>query len=204
MMHSKIPQLQTIYASFEARASLFKADAACCKGCAFCCTDAGGIHITTLEGLAIGEAVGRLPKPQRRTVRKLIAKDMNRREKGLPSPCPFLMKNKACMIYSERPFACRRIYSVQTCSKSQPATLNRQVMAIGDKTISLLQQLDDTGYSGHMTFILFMLESPRFLSSYLNGEFKPEKLADFGKSHRIIINRMVSPPPENRSFSLEP
>lgn len=197
MMHSKIPQLQTIYASFETQASVFKANAACRKGCAFCCTDAGGIDITTLEGLAIGNALGRLARQQQKTVRKLMARDMQRREQGLPSACPFLMKNKACMIYSARPFACRRIYSVQTCSQTRPATLNRQVMAIGDQTINLLQQLDHTGYSGHMTFILYMLESPGFLSSYLAGGFKPEEIADFGKSHRIVINRMVAAPPQN-------
>ena len=67
-------------------------------------------------------------------------------------------------------------------------------MAMGDKTINLLQQLDHTGYSGHMTFILYMLEAARFRSTYLDGDFKPEELADFGKSHRIIINRTLSPP----------
>jgi hypothetical protein len=195
-MYPNLPQLQTIYASFETEAAVFKAEAACRRGCAFCCTDAGGIHILTLEGLAIGEALGRLTKPQQTIVRKSMAKDRQRREKGLSSPCPFLMKNKACMIYAARPFACRRIYSVQTCSPSQPPTLSRRVMALGDHAINRLQQLDHIGYSGHMTYILYMLETPRFRSTYLTGDFKPEEIMDFGKSHGIIINRMVSNPPE--------
>ena len=195
-MYSKIAQLRTIYATFETQAAAFKVNAACRKGCAFCCTDAGGIHITTLEGLAIGEAIGRLARPQQMTVGKSMAKDRQRREKGLSSPCPFLMKNKACMIYAGRPLACRRIYSVQTCSPTQPPTLSRRVMALGDHAINCLQQLDPAGYSGHMTFILHMLEAPRFRATYLAGDFKPEEIMDFGKSHQIIINRMVSNPSE--------
>ena len=191
-MHTKISQLESIYASFETRAAGFKSAAACARGCAFCCTDAGSIHITTLEGLAIGEAVDRLARPQKATAEKALVKDMQRREKGLTSPCPFLMKNKACMIYRRRPFACRRIYSLETCSSRRPPILSRQVMDLGDQAIRSLQQLDQTGYSGHISFILHMLKAPRFRTTYLAGEFKPEEIADFGRSHRIIINRVVS------------
>lgn len=36
------------------------------------------------------------------------------------------------------------------------------------------------------------LEVPGFRDTYLAGDFKPEEIADFGKTHQIIINRMVS------------
>jgi hypothetical protein len=65
-------------------------------------------------------------------------------------------------------------------------------MEIGDRTIVALQQLDDTGYSGHLSFILQMLEDAGFRDTYLAGDFKPEVIADFGKTHQIFINRMVS------------
>lgn len=193
-MHSKLDQLEGIYESFETEAGRFKTAAACARGCAFCCTDAGRIHITTLEGLAIRETLERLVRPQRTVVKKALAKDMQRREKGLASPCPLLMKNKACMIYHRRPFACRRIYSLEPCSRQKPPILNRRVMEIGQRTILALQQLDDTGYSGHLSFILQMLENAGFRDTYLIGDFKPEEIADFGKTHHIIINRMVSAP----------
>jgi Fe-S-cluster containining protein len=190
-MYSKLVQLEGIYASFETEAGRFKTDAACAKGCAFCCTDAGCIHITTLEGLAIREAVGRLAKPQRATVSKALAKDMRQREKGLVSPCPFLMKNKACTIYPQRPFACRRIYSIEACSRTRPPILNRRVMILGADAIRTMQMLDDTGYSGHISFILHLLDVPAFRNTYLAGEFKPEEIAVFGKTHKILIHRMV-------------
>jgi len=191
-MHEKISELHPLYDAFEDKAAPFKAQAACCKGCAYCCTDAGAIHMTTLEGLAIQDAMTGLAKSQRTAIKKELAKDMKRREKGLSSPCAFLMKNKACMIYEARPFACRRIYSLETCSRSQPPILSRHVMAFGESTIKALQQLDDTGYSGHLSYMLHMLDAPRFLETYLAGAFKPEEVSDFGKTHQILINRMVS------------
>ena len=189
---AKIPHLQPIYDAFEQAAAPYKAQAACHKGCAYCCTEAGSIHITTLEGLAIQNAMTGLAKPQRSKVKKALEKEMKRREKGLSSPCAFLMKNKACMIYDARPFACRRIYSLEICSREKPPILSRHVMEMGENTIKSLQRLDETGYSGHLSYILHMLDAPRFLETYLAGAFKPEEVTDFGKSHQILINRMVS------------
>lgn len=191
-MYSKIAELQTIYDKFKQEAAPYKQKAACKKGCAYCCTDAGSIHITTLEGLAINQAMAGLAKPQKSAAKKALDKDMKRREKGLSSPCAFLMKNKACMIYDVRPFACRRIYSIETCNREQPPILSQHVMKFGERTIKSLQQLDHTGYSGHMSYILFMLDAVRFMETYQAGEFKPEEVTDFGKSHQILINRMVS------------
>lgn len=191
-MDTKISKLSIIYDMFEEQARPYKTHAACQKGCAFCCTHAGAIHITTLEGLAIGRAMDLLAKPQRAKTQKALNKDMHRREKGLASPCPFLMKNKACMIYAARPFACRRVYSLEICNKEQPPILSRHVMDLGESTITTLQQLDGTGYSGHLSYILHMLNSPKFTETYLAGNFKPEEVTDFGKSHNILINRMVS------------
>lgn len=191
-MYPKISELQSIYDKFEQQAAPYKEQAACKNGCAYCCTDAGSIHITTLEGLAIHRAMAGLAKPQKSAAIKALDKDMKRREKGLSSPCAFLMKNKACMIYSARPFACRRIYSLETCHREQPPLLSRHVMEFGEQAIKALQRLDHTGYSGHMSYILYMLDAAKFMETYMAGEFKPEEVTDFGKSHQILINSMVS------------
>ena len=58
-------KLHAIYDDFENSAAPFKVEAACGKGCAFCCSDAGSIHITTLEGLVIRERIERLPRARR-------------------------------------------------------------------------------------------------------------------------------------------
>lgn len=191
-MESKIQRLDPIYADFETAAAPFKAEAACTKGCSFCCSDAGSIDITTLEGLVIRERLAALPRPRQVALRKALAADMKRRERKAPLACPLLMKNRACMIYDVRPFACRRIYSLKTCSRNQHPIVSRQAMALGDAAIGALQRLDDTGYSGHLTYILHMLDTPAFLSRYLAGAFEPETVTAFGKTHGIVINRRVA------------
>jgi Fe-S-cluster containining protein len=189
-MEEKVHRLQELYDSFESEAAAYKAGAACRRGCAYCCSDAGSIDITTLEGLVIRAELRRLPRPRQLTVRKALSQDMRRREAGQTNACPFLMKNKTCLIYGVRPFGCRRIYSVQACNPNAPPRLSRTVMEIAQETIRQLQRLDDTGYSGHISFILHMLEAPKFLATYLGGEHKPEEVMLFGRAHRIRINRM--------------
>jgi len=95
------------------------------------------------------------------------------------------------MIYPVRPFACRRVYSLHVCTKEKPPQLHRQVMERAAETVKALQRLDLNGYSGHLSYILHMLEAPRFMQTYLAGESKPEEIMAFGKSHGIVINKMV-------------
>ncbi|MFZ5572306.1 MAG: YkgJ family cysteine cluster protein [Thermodesulfobacteriota bacterium] len=190
-MKNKHQQLQKLYADFEQAAAEGKAGAACNKGCAFCCTDAGVIDITTMEGLVILDRMTALPKPRAGLITKALQQDMKKREQGRASACPFLMKNKACLIYDVRPFACRRMYSLRTCSKETPPVVSRRVMDLAGQTIAALQRLDDNGYSGHISYILCMLQAPRFAAVYCAGGFKPEEIAVFGKTHRIAFNRQV-------------
>ncbi len=190
-MEEKQVALQAIYSAFEQTAMSHKAGAACRKGCAYCCTDAGSIDITTLEGLAIRETIRTFTRPRQVELNKALARDMKRREKGQSSACPFLLKNKACMIYDIRPFSCRRIYSLESCHRDRPPIIHRHVMELGRKTIAGLQRLDHSGYSGHISYILHMLAAPKFLSTYLAGEFKPEEITVFGKTHRIVINQVI-------------
>ena len=186
-------RLQAIYDDFEKSAAAYKREAACRKGCAFCCTDAGRIDITTAEGLVIHELMATLPRSRQVALRKALAADMKRRERGQSSTCPLLMKNRACAIYAVRPFACRRIYSLKVCSLEQHPILSRQVMELGDAVIRKLQALDDSGYSGHLSYILHMLDTPAFLATYLAGDYRPEAIMQFGKSHGIVINKMAVP-----------
>jgi Fe-S-cluster containining protein len=190
-MKQKIEKLKSIYDAFEEKTAAYRSEAACTIACAFCCTAAGSIDATSLEVLVIREHIGLLPRVRQKSIQKALAQDIRKREAGIVLPCPFLQKNKACMIYGFRPFACRRIYSLHTCSKDNPPMLNRHVMEEAEQTLKELQQLDDTGYSGHISFIFFMLNNPRFLDTYLAGDFKPEEIMDFGKTHRISINNMM-------------
>ncbi len=191
-MEEKKIKLKQIYDAFEAAAAGYKREAVCRKGCAFCCRDAGSIDITTLEGVVILDRLADLPRSRQVTMKKGLAADMRRRERKKPSACPFLMKNQNCMIYEARPFACRRIYSLKVCGGAQHPVVSRQAMELGDKTIRSLQMLDENGYSGHLSYILHMLETPAFLKTYRAGEFRPEAVMAFGKTHGIIINQVVT------------
>ncbi|MDD9302517.1 MAG: YkgJ family cysteine cluster protein [Desulfobacter sp.] len=188
-MKEKIPVLKEIYRSFEEKTLALKQGQACTRGCGFCCKEAGRIDITTLEGLRIRAAMEKLPKARQKTLTRLFRQEIKLRENNKTVACPFLMKNNACMIYEARPFSCRRIYSVHVCSKDHPPRVSQKVMALADETIKELQTLDHTGYSGHLSYILYMLSVPAFRETYLKGEFKPEQIMEFGKSHGIIINR---------------
>ncbi|MFH1985376.1 MAG: YkgJ family cysteine cluster protein [Pseudomonadota bacterium] len=194
-MKEKEERLKGIYAAYDAVAAAFKTVAACFKGCAFCCTDAGSIDITTLEGVVIQNALSRRPRGRQTGLKKTLAVDMKRRLAGKTSVCPFLMKNRVCEIYPVRPFSCRRIYSLHMCTHDAPPVVSRQAMAAAAVTIGELQRLDDTGYSGHLSSILFMLDQPRFLATYQSGAFRPEEIVAFGKTHRIVINRMAAGAP---------
>ncbi|MEE8576624.1 MAG: hypothetical protein V3T31_05160, partial [candidate division Zixibacteria bacterium] len=95
-------------------------------------------------------------------------------------------------IYDIRPFSCRRIYSIKQCNQNQPV-VHRQAIELADYTISKMQQIDDTGYSGHISFILYLLGKTGFRKAYLTGKFNPGTIMNFGKGHGIIINRFVKP-----------
>ncbi|MCK5350313.1 MAG: YkgJ family cysteine cluster protein [Desulfobacula sp.] len=190
-MKEKIPALSDIYKTFEAKTRGYKKDAACEKGCGFCCKEAGRIDITTLEGLVIRKTMKGFARSRQKSLTKLFQQEIKKRENKVIAPCPFLMKNNACMIYEVRPFSCRRIYSTHVCSRGNPPVVNRQVMEAADQSIKELQQLDITGYTGHLSYILYMLSSPAFLNTYKKGEFKPEEIMEFGKAHKIAINKMM-------------
>jgi len=178
-----------IYKAFEAKTQAYRKDSACAKGCGFCCKAAGRIDITTLEGLVIRKVMKGFSRSRQKNLTKLFQQEIKKRENKVIAPCPFLMKNNACMIYEVRPFSCRRIYSTHICTQENPPVVNRQVMEAADQSIKELQQLDTNGYSGHLSYILYMLSFPAFLNTYENGGFKPEEIMEFGKSHQIFIHK---------------
>ena len=188
----KLAKLDDIYHAFEERSREFRQQAVCRRGCAFCCTQAGSVDITTIEGLVIRDRMSRMAKPVKKQMARQLEKDRRQKERQATCPCPFLLKNNTCRIYQDRPFSCRQLYSLETCGPKGP-TIHRQVVEMARETVGEIQSLDDTGYSGHISYILFMLDNPRFRETYLSGGFEPAEVMDFGKTHRIVINRVVCP-----------
>ena len=130
-------------------------------------------------------------KSRQKSLTRIFQQEIKKRENNIIVPCPFLMKNNACMIYEVRPFSCRRIYSTHVCTLENPPVVNRLAMEAASQSIKELQQLDINGYSGHLSYILYMLSVPAFLKTYEKGESKPEEIMEFGKTHKIAINKMM-------------
>jgi len=150
----------------------------------------GSVDITTLEGIMIRERLAGLKRATAARVAKQINRDIRKKENGEQNRCPFLQKNDRCMIYTSRPFSCRQLYSLKQCGDQGP-TIHRQSVEFAKNAVAMIQAIDDTGYSGHLSYILHMLGSEKFLAVYRAGGFKPEEVMVFGKSHKIVINRMV-------------
>jgi Fe-S-cluster containining protein len=190
MKIEKREKLKELYSQYEKDVAEFKKSAACVKGCADCCIDVGNIDITTLEGIIIHDRVNTFEKSLKSEIKTGLAKNKMEREKGRLSRCAFLKADNTCMIYNIRPFSCRRLYSVKKCDGASP-TIHRQALNLAGQTVKKIQRLDSSGYSGHISYILFLLDGEEFRKLYLYGKFKPQKIADFGRSHGILINRSV-------------
>ena len=184
---NKQKQLSQIYRAFEEKMLTYKEGAFCKAGCSFCCTHFGHVDITTLEGLIIIRHIQEFPKKLLKNLRKKIDANKKEKENSQVSPCPFLKSDQTCLVYDVRPFSCRRLYSVKKCDNKGP-TVHYHAESISGETVTLLQKLDSTGYSGHLTFILHLLQQPAFMDLYLSGGFDPSQIAAFGKSHGMIIN----------------
>jgi Fe-S-cluster containining protein len=184
--------LNEIYADFERDAAPFTKDAVCASGCSFCCTGTGPIDITTLEGMIILERLSVMPKPMHKLVLEKLRRNIRNRLHQKEAECPFLQKNDLCMIYDIRPFACRRLYSMKKCGKDQGAVIHVRVNDLYSGYLGKLQILDRNGYSGHIGFILELLEDQSFRDFYASGGFDPSRILEYGKSRRLVINCMVS------------
>ena len=189
-LREKQEALQRIYERFEQDASEYKKDAVCKIGCTFCCTDVGNVDTITLEGVIIRERIRQLHRRHRDAITKRVTQNRLQKQKEKIVPCPFLKEDDTCLIYDVRPFSCRQLYSVRKCEGQGP-TVHRQARELAKQAVRKMQQLDDMGYSGHLSFILHLLDSPGFLKLYLSGGFDPGKIATFGKAHGLIINRFA-------------
>ncbi len=184
-------QLRGLYEDFERDADPFKKSAVCKIGCAFCCTHFGSVDIITLEGLIIHEWIDSRNVQERSDIRKQLTQNMEKKANGAISRCLFLKTNNTCGIYDIRPFSCRQLYSLKDCTDQGP-TVHRQAVDLAKLTVKRLQQLDETGYSGHISYILHLIGKADFRKLYMSGGFKPREIMSFGKKHGIIINCMVT------------
>lgn len=190
-LQDKKNQLQKIYYSYEVDVAEYKKDAVCFPGCAYCCTHFGTLDITTLEGIIIRERIKRLRTSTRKNVLKKIDQNFQAKEQNEIAVCPFLNEDKMCLIYDIRPFSCRQLYSLKICGEHGPI-VHPQAVFLARQKVKEIQRLDNLGYSGHLSFILHLLNQKNFRTFYLSGGFDPRQILDFGKSHGLVINHRLS------------
>lgn len=190
-IEEKKEKLQAIYNQYEKDVAEFKKAAACVIGCADCCIDVGKIDITTLEGIIIYEQIAIFEEPLRSEIKAELLQNKAESEERKLVRCAFLKEDNSCLIYHIRPFSCRQLYSVRKCNGASP-TIHRHALELARQTMEKMQRLDSNGYSGHISYILHLLDDKNFRESYLRRRFEPQKIAEFGRSHKIFINRFVS------------
>jgi uncharacterized protein len=181
-------RLLEIYSAFETESAGFRSGAVCGPGCADCCTQVGDVDITTLEGLFIQDAARRLPADLQKVLRRRAKENRKGRSQSRFARCAFLLQDNLCAIYDSRPFSCRRLYSMKRCGETGPM-VHRGVWELAERTVWLLQELDESGCTGHMTFVLSLLNDARFLKIYLRGGFAPGEARDLIRAQGLTVNR---------------
>ena len=180
--------LFAVYNEYERVVQTFKEQSVCERGCASCCIDVGNVGATTLEGMIILEY---LQGWDHRAIEELNRSLRENRSEKLNSAlvrCPFLDEEASCRIYEVRPFSCRRLYSVKKCD-GQGAVVHRQAFVLGQKAEKELQELDPEGCSGHLSFILHLLESEAFRRDYVQGRWRLEDFREIFERYKLLVHR---------------
>lgn len=187
--------LFALYEVFEREAEPYKREAVCVRGCASCCIHVGSVDCTTLEGMVIRSYLRSLSPATRKELNRRLRD--NRAEKATHrfARCAFLDEDRSCRIYSVRPFSCRQLYSLRKCGESGPI-VHRAANQMVERTIEGLRMLDPHGLSGHVSFVLHLLEKDGFRRSYLKGTWKPETHADLMRRYKLTPNTTDGPPIE--------
>ena len=159
-------QIFQLYEEYERLVQPYKFQAVCEKGCASCCIDVGSVGATTLEGLIILEHIQGWDRKALKEINRVLRENRKNKLNQVLARCGFLDQEQSCRIYAVRPFSCRRLYSLRKCD-GQGAVVHRQAVALGQKIERELQNLDADGCSGHLSFILHLLEQNGFRQGYL-------------------------------------
>jgi uncharacterized protein len=187
----KKQQLSELYTRYAEVVQPYLASAVCGKGCADCCINVGSIDITTLEGLIIHKHLKELAHPLQKELNKKLKLNRRTKQDCKFARCAFLLADNSCIIYPLRPFSCRRLYSIRRCGETGP-TVHRQAWDAAEQIRVAIQKLDDTGYVGHISYILQLMNDSRFLKVYLAGNFSPQEIRSFSTCYHLSINRLAT------------
>jgi hypothetical protein len=183
-------QVFQLYDEYERLVQPYKSQAVCEKGCASCCIDVGSVGATTLEGLIILEYIQGWDRQTLKEINRDLGENRNDKLNQVFTRCAFLDQEQGCRIYAVRPFSCRRLYSVRKCD-GQGAVVHRQAVVLGQKIEKELQKLDADGCSGHLSFILRLLDREPFRRGYLKGSWTVEDFRDIIERYELEVHKVA-------------
>ena len=187
-LEEKKTKVTELYDKYERLVEPFKSQAVCEKGCASCCIDVGSVGATTLEGLIILEYIQGWDRQTLKEMNRNLRENRNDKLNQVFARCTFLDQEQSCRIYAVRPFSCRRLYSVRKCD-GQGAVVHRQAVMLGQKIEKELQKLDADGCSGHLSFILHLLEENGFRQGYLRENWSTEEFKDIIERYELVVHK---------------
>jgi hypothetical protein len=80
---------------------------------------------------------------------------------------------------------------MKRCGETGP-TVHRRLWTLAERYVDDLRELDDTGCSGHMSYVLLLLNNARFLKSYLEGGFAADQAWELIRDYGLIVNRYAT------------
>lgn len=187
-LKEKKTKVYELYDEYERLVQPYKSKAVCEKGCASCCIDVGSVGATTLEGLIITEYLQGWDRQALKEINRNLGENRNDKLSQAFNRCAFLDQEQSCRIYAVRPFSCRRLYSIRKCD-GHGAVVHRQAVMLGQKIEKELQELDPDGCSGHLSFILHLLEKNGFRKGYLRENWSTEKFKNLIERYELVVHR---------------
>ena len=184
---TKVKKLQGLYREFEEKARPYREGALCAAGCADCCINVGSVDAVTLEGWVIAERLKTMDPGRRVRFMRTLEENARVKQEAVLARCAFLMDNHICAIYPARPFSCRRLYSLVRCGENGP-TVHRELWRIAEETVKAIQQLDAGGCSGHLSYILLLLQDASLRKAYLDDALTPESMRGFVFATKLSWN----------------
>lgn len=178
------------YQRYEDAVAPLKGQAACERGCATCCTAVGNVVATTLEALILREYLATWSEEELAELAELNDEHLRTKSSSDLARCPFLDDDDACRVYSVRPFACRRLYSVQRCDGGSPL-IHRQAVVLGQRVGTELEALDLGGCSGHIAYLVDLLDREEVLEAYFEGRCRWGDVAREAARFDVVPHRRV-------------
>lgn len=190
---------------------------ACHRGCSACCTQ--NVTMTTLEGYRVlthldaGEMKPLLERLSALMVETRCHLNSTLNEQSLQSTgddstieemdlpaigiCPLLV-DEVCLIYPDRPLACRTMVSTHDCRSTGYAAMDSFLLTVGNVMLQFTEHIDQNGLSGNLIDVLRHLSGETNRRQYEAGATMEPK-SGLPANHPLAV--LMVPPEHRRQIS---